>query len=552
MTKSVLRSKASTILAIGFSIVSSVAIGQRASTPPPAHKKVICTLTINSTEEKETFQKYLHPDYFEFVELLKDKNPENFFPKICQTTQTKCDVLLMSGHFAGKFFDDHHHNFELGGMEAASCGGCPNVLNGATQVYMFGCNTLASKSRDSRNPDIYYRSLRGHGFSDAVAREIVTLRYSPIGDSNTDRLRRIFRGSAVVAGFNTIAPKGEQVQPALSSYFAKLTPGLKQDGILEDWERRLISEAYSKELDRLKAGQTDGSNQATYDAGKRLNPLMRSMIGGNFTDVPGILPGSGRFDDFVATKLCSIKDNQSKYKAIEDIINAGKREGVLQILPSLLEISKHGEKLSDEDAAFFARLSNNTILKEILMGDKGIIAKLAAAPEEQMKTADLVASLGWIDQTQLAQIYHQAAVGVWNNSEDVEWNKPLFKRLKDEINSVNANEIKTSAFRGDAIWKMIKDRKHDQPDWAALAEKDLTVSINYYIHSYDAHALVVNNEKMPGDARKKEAKKMKEAREGADNVCAAAHSINGLRDRVSVLLTAQRAQLDAMSAHRCL
>src|SRR5436190_10913421 len=71
-----------------------------------ADKKTVCTITVNSPDEKEIFRQNLPRDDFEFVELVEPGRGD-WLQSACRTG-VRCDVLLVSGHFdAGtEFYSD--------------------------------------------------------------------------------------------------------------------------------------------------------------------------------------------------------------------------------------------------------------------------------------------------------------------------------------------------------------------------------------------------------------------------------------------------------------
>src|ERR1700720_4218428 len=71
-----------------------------------ADKKTVCTITVNSPEEKEIFRRNLPQDDFQFVELVERGRPD-WLESACRTA-VRCDVLLISGHFDNgtEFYSD--------------------------------------------------------------------------------------------------------------------------------------------------------------------------------------------------------------------------------------------------------------------------------------------------------------------------------------------------------------------------------------------------------------------------------------------------------------
>src|SRR5678815_5670483 len=71
-----------------------------------AEKKTVCTVTVNSADEKEAFRKVLGPGQYDFVELV-EHGRSDWLESACRTG-VRCDVLVISGHYDGgnEFFSD--------------------------------------------------------------------------------------------------------------------------------------------------------------------------------------------------------------------------------------------------------------------------------------------------------------------------------------------------------------------------------------------------------------------------------------------------------------
>src|SRR5438445_13294284 len=70
-----------------------------------AGAKTFCSMTLNSSDEIETFRKNLTGKGFDFVELVPQSKDPLWFKKACDSG-IQCDVLLISGHFGGLFFGE--------------------------------------------------------------------------------------------------------------------------------------------------------------------------------------------------------------------------------------------------------------------------------------------------------------------------------------------------------------------------------------------------------------------------------------------------------------
>ena len=76
------------------------------SIPVFADKINFCSITLNSSNEIQFFKDNLPSDDFNFIELTsEDSNFDaDWMAQACTKHQTTCDILLVSGHFAGEVF----------------------------------------------------------------------------------------------------------------------------------------------------------------------------------------------------------------------------------------------------------------------------------------------------------------------------------------------------------------------------------------------------------------------------------------------------------------
>jgi hypothetical protein len=161
-----------------------------------AATKTVCTITVNSADEKEAFRARLPKGEYEFVELVEKGRPD-WLRSSCQKG-VQCDVLVVSGHFnAGETFYsdkvDIEENLQVDELERASCSAsCPGLFSRLKEVYLFGCESL--------NPD-------------------PTKYASRYGESGRERMRRIFANVPVIYGFSSSAPVGPTAAMLLDRYF---------------------------------------------------------------------------------------------------------------------------------------------------------------------------------------------------------------------------------------------------------------------------------------------------------------------------------------------
>jgi hypothetical protein len=203
---------------IALAATSAVLLASQAMAEP----KTVCTITVNSPDERETFRRNLPPDDYRFVELVERGRPD-WLASACRKG-IRCDVLLISGHFDGgdEFYSDRvdaRESLPVVEMERAACSdSCPGLFSQLKEVYLFGCNTLNPESAKSASAEIG-RSLVRAGRSPAEAEQVSKLLDERHAESNRDRMRLIFKDVPVIYGFSSKAPLGRAAAPLLDRYF---------------------------------------------------------------------------------------------------------------------------------------------------------------------------------------------------------------------------------------------------------------------------------------------------------------------------------------------
>ena len=187
-----------------------------------ADKKTVCSITVNSADERETFKRYLPHDEYNFVELVEPGRPD-WLAASCRTG-IKCDVLLISGHFDGgtEFYTDRldaREYLPVDEMERVACSeSCPGLFSQLKEVYLFGCNTLNADALHTASAEIV-RSLVRAGYSANDAEALARMLGERHAESNRDHMRDIFKDVPVIYGFSGKAPLGKSAGPLLERYF---------------------------------------------------------------------------------------------------------------------------------------------------------------------------------------------------------------------------------------------------------------------------------------------------------------------------------------------
>jgi hypothetical protein len=193
-----------------------------------ADPKTVCTITVNSSDEKQTFERFLPRDDYRFVELVERGRPD-WLASACRN-RVKCDALIVSGHFDGgtEFYTDRldvRESLPVHELERASCSeSCPGLFSQLKEVYLFGCNTLNADAMRSASAEIT-RSLVRSGHSAADAALLARVLGERYGESNRDRMRNIFKDVPVLYGFSSKAPLGHAARPLLERYFQTAPAG---------------------------------------------------------------------------------------------------------------------------------------------------------------------------------------------------------------------------------------------------------------------------------------------------------------------------------------
>lgn len=351
-----------------------------------AHAKYnVCTITLNSTDEIELFKKYLPENDFDFTELVPPEplelgsDPEQWFKKAV-ASGISCDSIIASAHFGGKFFGmQTNYYLSLETLEKQSC--LPNsdaLLKHPKEIFLFGCNTLAGKAPDDRSPEHLRAALISDGFSTEEAEQVVSFRYSPIGEKFGDRMRRIFSNVRYIYGFDSRAPLGPVIAPHIRNYLKQSSANYKsifESDVVQKHSALLTS------VNRLPGKKMIQETGWKLEAGE-------------------VLP------------VCYLNDEKisitQKMVWIENAIASERRLEFISYIRDFFEDHKDHKWNSKERQILQNIRSNETARLEVL--------KLREIPIEailgvQVKLMEFSKQIGWLDQEELFLILRTLIIG---------------------------------------------------------------------------------------------------------------------------------------------
>lgn len=198
------------LLLINLLIVCAALTGQAAT-------KKICTMTLNSPDEKEALRDLYASENVEIMELAPSTNKNPYWLQQACNAGIECDVLLVSGHFGGVFFGEGvSTTLDLKELERLSCSNsCPGILKKPKDVFLMGCNTLSTKSPDKRSIEEYVEVLIKNGFPRDLAERVAFARYSEFGMSISQIFSSAFPHARRLHGFASTGPLGKVAAPLM-------------------------------------------------------------------------------------------------------------------------------------------------------------------------------------------------------------------------------------------------------------------------------------------------------------------------------------------------
>lgn len=357
-----------------------------------AKKYTACTITINSDDEATLFKKRLDSKQFNFVELVPayvsgtEKTDGNWFESACERfklSQTKCDLLIVSGHFGGSFFGSSGKRLSLETLERMGCNdACPGIMHSPKEVFMFGCNTLADKSADSRTPEQYRSILRTETnelgeriFSDAQVEEIVAFRYSEFGQSNRDRMSRAFSGVPHLYGFDSVGPLGKTARPFLNQYL---------DAVPN----------YAKHLEDIELNE---SVKQTQEAFEKVRALGNTAIAKAFKTTNFAQCSGGRSEDSVG--YCKIFDESKplayRVSALRELLLKPDGAEYLALAKQFFE-KNPPQKYKGEARSEFEKIAADALIRKRF---ENALGALSSMPEFAYDLVEVGREFSWLSES---------------------------------------------------------------------------------------------------------------------------------------------------------
>jgi len=302
-----------------------------------AARFTVCTFSFNSPDELAVFRARLPPADFDVVDLTPallptqtahaaraeregSRAPDSpWLLELCRPA-LRCDVVVHSAEFAGRFFGAYGASLSLQDMEEASCQPrCAGLFSTPREVFLLACNTLATKDQDSRTPREYLEVLLDHGFDRSAAERAVEMRYGPLGPSFRESLRRAFAGVPRIYGFSSVAPHGEYSAPRLEHYF-------RATGDYAAW--------------LALAGRSETPNRE----------LLAAFAGTGLVQVPGLRPSDPGAAD--RDRICALYDEgRSLPERMRIVQQLMAREDFLSFVPTMeVFFNRHPAQLLQGEA----------------------------------------------------------------------------------------------------------------------------------------------------------------------------------------------------------
>jgi hypothetical protein len=367
--------------AFGRSLAVAFLLAISFPSPAVAHRLKVCTLSFNAPDEVAVFRARLPPDDFDVTDLTPRETPETITPAV-RTGATpwianecgndlRCDVVVISAEFAGRFFGTGEVLLGLQDMEEASCRrSCDGLFHAPREVFLLGCNTLATKDPDRRSPAEYLQVLLDHDYERGLAERIVAQRYGPLGPSFRESVRRVFSGVPRIYGFSSVAPVGSRTAPMLQRYF----------NLQGDYRRYLEA-----------AGRSTARNAE----------LFAAFRGADLVQVAGLTPKEPAAAD--REQICNLYDTHRSVAArLRVVLRLLERDDFVAFLPTIeVFFAAHPiDQLQGEERALVEGIRRDARARDQVLE----LVRALDVSALRLELANLAAHLDWMDHEEFRRL----------------------------------------------------------------------------------------------------------------------------------------------------
>jgi hypothetical protein len=244
------------------------------------------------------------------------------------------------------------------------------VLERPRLVFLFGCNSLAGKRPDHRSPAQYRDILVRDGLDPDRADRAVALRYFPLGDATRARIQKVFSRGALVFGFSSTSPLGQEAGP----YFARY---------LRDASRPIAKTLQSRTVDRASR---DALVRPWMEVFRGMNPAI--VEGG-----PALTLNECRFRDPEVPRL-------QRLLSAEQLLAGAPVENALLIHDFLRE---HSDWNEDETAVLTRMTHDEAARREVLE----TLGHLPDSRNVYFSMLRLARALDWMDEAEFERRQRQ-------------------------------------------------------------------------------------------------------------------------------------------------
>lgn len=359
--------------------------------PVWAERLKVCTFSFHGPEEVAAFESRLPPEDFEIIDLSPPSplgqlstastatptvgDDRGWLQGVCRS-DIRCDVLVISAEFAGRFFGRLGRSMSLQEMEEASCQRrCDGLFHTPREVFLLGCNTLATKDTDLRSPGAYLQVLLDHGFDQASAERVVAMRYGPLGPTFREALRRIFMDVPRIYGFTTVAPIGFYTGPMLERYFNKVGD-------------------YRRHLDQVRRDSP------------RNNALAKAFADTSLVEITGLERSEAAAGD--RNLICALYDErQTVFRRLQIVDELMQRDDLLAFVPSVqVFFDRHPpDKISGDGHRLFDEIRGNKTARQRILE---LVYQLDASAL-QLELGRFAEQMGWMTPAKLRALAVDAA-----------------------------------------------------------------------------------------------------------------------------------------------